>query len=114
VSDSDREDDVWDEDWGEDEGQACVSLFSDFVVLPSVQACCEYDARHHEFDLRKYIYTVRTCALPVLLLPQSLHKQLCSGMCHARIINSSTERCQSRNGGAATEAPCGNKILYMI
>lgn len=59
VSDTDAEDDVWDEDWGEAEGQECVSLFSDFVVLPSVQACCEYDARHHEFDLREYVRTVR-------------------------------------------------------
>ena len=60
VSDTDGEDDVWEEDWGEAEGQECVSLFSDFVVLPSVQACCEYDARHHEFDLRDYVRTVRT------------------------------------------------------
>ena len=62
VSDSEGEEDVWDEDWGEVEGEECVSLFSDFVVLPSVQACCEYDARHHEFDLREYIRTVRRLA----------------------------------------------------
>lgn len=47
------EDEKWDEDWGEYEGDACVSLFCD-TVLPSVNECCQHDSDKFGFDLRQY------------------------------------------------------------
>lgn len=54
----DEEDDIWDEDWGENDESQCTSLFSN-VVLPSVEACCDHDATQHGFDLRSYCAQVR-------------------------------------------------------
>lgn len=58
------EEEAWDEDWGEVEGEECTSLFSN-KVLPSVQACCDHDAKQHEFDIREYIKQVRSSSIHI-------------------------------------------------
>lgn len=59
------EDANWD-DWtgDEDDGDMAVkSLFCD-VTLPSAEAAFDYDAKHHNFDLRKYKKEVGTQTAP--------------------------------------------------
>lgn len=58
VDDYENRDDTWEDDWGDVEGEACVSLFS-AEVLPSMAACCQHDSDNFGFDFRTFRSQVR-------------------------------------------------------